>query len=528
MKKKSFISFLLGASLLLTPSCTDLDETVYDKLPANNFGNSEIEINALLGTVYNTLKTYFQGDYRALNDMAGSMSMKPTRKGGDWYDGGQYREIYMHDYTAQTACVRGGWSTASSNIGKCNATIEVVKNSELLSEANKTMKLAEIRGVRAFWLYVQMDLYGNIPLVTDYNDKELPSCQSRQTVYDWLVKEMEEIKDQCPDVEGNYGKFTKGSAYALLAKLYMNAEAWGVGSAYPQAIAACDKVLGMSYILEPNFADNFSLNNENSREAILAAVFDEADTQNTNGLHFNTLHYKDNLVFGANFSPWNGACAQPDYAKLFINDENATDDAQKYDPRFRLTFLEGVMHELATGAVIETAHGFVLDHTIEVSILPGTERDGTPWGDVNQHDGVRTLKWPYSPTVTSGMGNDYHIFRLADFYLMKAEALLRTGGDVAEATRLVNAVRQRAYGDASHNYATVTLADVQLERRLELAWEMTSRQDDIRFGCYEVGMWSSSNCPRKTGDHLKIFPVSQTAWQSNPNLTQNPGYPAFQ
>ena len=91
MKKKSFIAFLLGASLLFTPSCTNLDEDIYDKLPAESFGNTEIEINALLGTVYNTLKNYFNANYTALDDMGGSMSMKPTRKGGDWYDGGQYR-----------------------------------------------------------------------------------------------------------------------------------------------------------------------------------------------------------------------------------------------------------------------------------------------------------------------------------------------------------------------------------------------------------------------------------------------------
>ncbi len=527
MKKKSFISFLVGASLLLTPSCTNLDETVYDKLPADDFAKTEIEVNALLGTVYNTLKTYFSGNFGALDDMSGSMSIKPTRRGGDWYDGGQYREIYMHTWTAQTSCVRGAWNTISGNVGTCNATIEVIKNSELLSETDKATKLAEIRGVRAFWIYKQLDLYGNMPLVTDYNDKELPSIKPRKEVYDWLVKEVEEIKSQCPDAAGNYGKFTKGAANALLAKIYLNAEAWGMGNAYAQAIAACDAVLSMSYILEPNFADNFSLNNENSQEAILAAVYDEADTSNTNGFHFNTLHYKDNLVFGANFSAWNGAAAQPDYAKLFINDPNATDDAQKYDPRFRLSFMEGISYDASTGEAIETAHGHILNHTIDITPILGTELDGTPWANVEQHDGVRALKWPYSSSLTSAMGNDFHIFRLADIYLMKAEAILRNGGDAAEATRLVNAVRSRAYGDASHNYAAVTLADVQLERRLELAWELHSRQDDIRFGCFEIGMWSASNCTRATGEHLKIFPVPQTAWQSNPNLVQHSGYPAF-
>ena len=520
MKKKSFIAFLLGASLLFTPSCTNLDEDIYDKLPAKDFASTEVEINALLGTVYNTLKTYFQSDYMALDDMGGSMSMKPTRKGGDWYDGGQYREIYMHDYTAQTACVRGAWSTASSNIGKCNATIDVIANSEILSESDKATKLAEIRGIRAFWIYKMMDLYGNIPLVVDYSDKELPTNKPRQEVYSWLLTEVKAIADQLPAREGNYGKFTQGAAYSLLAVLYLNAEAWGVtcdGNAYQQVIDACDKVINMGYIIEPDTRINFAYQNENSQEAILTAVYDEADPSNRNGLHFQTLHYKDNIVFGANFSPWNGMCAQPDYAKLYTED----------DPRYDLFFMHGISRDPATGEPIITAHEFVLDHTIEVTILPGTERDGTPWGDVNQHDGVRTLKWPYSASVTSAMGNDFHIFRLAEIYLMKAEAIIRNGGSGADAAKYVNAIRERAFGDTAHNYATVGLDEIQLERRLEFAWELKSRQDDIRFGCYETGMWSSSNCPRKTGDHLKLYPVSFTAWQTNPNLVQNPGYPAF-
>ena len=82
-----------------------------------------------------------------------------------------------------------------------------------------------MRGVRAFWIYKMMDEWGNIPLVTDYNDKELPVCQPRQTVFDWLLTEVSAIADQCPDRQGNYAKFTKGAAYTLLAKLYLNAEA---------------------------------------------------------------------------------------------------------------------------------------------------------------------------------------------------------------------------------------------------------------------------------------------------------------
>ena len=521
MKKRNIISILASTALLFAATaCTDLDEDVFDKLPANTFGSTTAEMDALIGSVYNTLKWTFNGNYITLDEMGGSSAMTPTRKGGDWYDGGQYREIYMHTYTAQTSNIKGAWANASEAIGRCNSTIKMVEKTTAYTDAVKAQKVAEVRGVRAFWYYKMIDEWGNVPLVTDYDDKELPTNRPRQEVWDWCVKELNELIPSLPDREGNYGKFTKGAAYMTLAKLYLNAEAWGVtaSNAYQNVIDCCDKVLAMGYILEPVWKDNFVTTNDNSREAILAAIFSSSDTSDQNQLMNRTLRYKDYLALGIKASgTWNGMCAQPNYVDLFEND----------DPRREGSYLIGPMIDKTTGKVIMTDHGFELNHTVAVTMIPGTEYDGTPWGAVNQHDGARCFKWPFAADLTDAMDNDYHIFRLADTYLMKAEALLRSGGSVAEATKLINTVRERAYGNADHDYATVDLAKVQLERRLELAWELYSRQDDIRFGCFETGMWPQSNCPRSTDAHYRLYPVSQDAWQTNPNLVQNPGYPAF-
>lgn len=525
MKRKTIISFFAGMLLVgMAPSCTDLDEEVYDKLPADNFGGTLIEVNALVGNVHNTLKQYWPDHFLYLSECSGSMAVTPTRKGGDWYDGGQYRELYMHTWTSQTSQIKGSWESATKAIGTCNAAMELIKNSTALNEAQKAEKIADVRGIRAFWIYTMMDYWGNVPLLTEYSatDKVFPSSSSRQEVFDWLLQEVTEIADVCPAVkQANYGCFTQGAAYTLLAKMYLNAEAWGVsytGNPYQKVVECCDKVMSLGYILEPNWVDNFNLTNQNSREAIFACCFSSTDTEDQNQMMNRTLHYKDNLALGNTASgTWNGICAQPEYVKLF----------DKEDPRYNATFLIGKQINKETGEVIITDHGFELDHTVDVAMLPGTEYDGTTWGAVNQHDGARCLKWEYAADLTNAMENDFHIFRLADVYLMKAEALLRSGGDAGEATRLVNAIRERAYGNSDHNYTAVTLKEVQLERRFELAWEAWSRQDDIRFGSFTQGMWAASNCVRKTDDYLKIFPVSQDAWQVNPNLTQNPGYPGF-
>ena len=104
-------------------------------------------------------------------------------------------------------------------------------------------------------------------------------------------------------------------------------------NAYQMAAECCDKVMAMGYILEPDFKANFSLTNESSREAILAAPFSETDTDKDNRwqLMNRTLHYKDQLALSNGVSAWNGVCAQPEYVKLFSDD----------DPRKEATFLIG-------------------------------------------------------------------------------------------------------------------------------------------------------------------------------------------
>lgn len=104
---------------------------------------------------------------------------------------------------------------------------------------------------------------------------------------------------------------------------------------------------------------------------------------------------------------------------------------------------------------------------------------------------------------------------------MKAEALVRSAGDVAEATRLVNLIRKRAFDDPLKLKTTVTLDDIYKERRFELAWEIHSRQDMIRFGTFldAIPGWKTV-----TAAKCLLYPIPRTARDANPNLTQNPGY----
>lgn len=511
----------IGASLTLV-SCMDLDENVYGKLPTDSFGTTEQQINAIMGPAYTALKNMlaYDGPWGAA-DMTSDILIAPTRVGGDWWDGGQYMEQCMHSWKPTSYSVENCWDYCMNGLTTVNSVYSIIEASEAMTDAQKLQYLSELRGLRAFWYYVIVDIFGNAPLVTDFKDTSLPTITSRAELYKYVVNELQEIIPYLrSDVtDASYGKFTQGAARMVLAKMYLNAEEWIGQPQYQQVVEQCDEIMKLDYVLESKWKTNFDVHNESSREIILPICFRASDDWG-NIIHLWTLHYLDPEALGFTAGAWNGLCAQPDFVRTFDTE----------DPRYEGTFLIGPMLDPTTGEVLKTTLGHDLNHTIDLNIVEGTEKadaDGnlTPWGEVHQEDGARINKWTFEKGMqNTNMENDVAIFRLADVYLMKAEALLRLGKDQAEATRLVNEIRERAYGNSDHDYAQVTLEDVYKERGYELAFEFVRRQDMIRFGTYLQPRYMK---PKQTEAYRKILPIPFKAWQKNNNLVQNPGYPSF-
>jgi len=510
------LSLVAGCALLLwgISSCTNLDEIVYDQIPADDFCKTSDQINSVVGPVYKTLKSFWPGDMLCALEQSADMAVTPTRRGGDWWDGGVHMELSMHTWTARTGPVKGVWDACTGGISTCNQVYSIIEDADM-DATLKARTLAEIRGVRAFWYYCMIDNFGNGPLSTDYKDLEPPGMTSRADLYKFVIDELNAIKDVVRDdvSSASYGKFTKGVAYTLMAKMYLNAEVWTGTPNWQGVINACDEVMALDYIIEPDWKTNFIVRNSSSKEIIFPICYSSADGGNQ--LHYRTLHYLDPPVFGMRLGTWNGISAYPNYVKEF--------DVE--DKRYEGSFLMGPMIDPETKQVIITAHSRPLIHWVDITTIPGTEKDGTLWGEVEQEDGARVLKWEYERGLSnSDMNNHFAIFRLADVYLMKAEALLRLGQNNAEATRLINVIRERGFGNSSRNYTAATLDDLYKERRFELAWENLTRQDVIRFGTFgQPTLWRTGVSP----DFRKLFPIPYEAWQSNPKLVQNTGYPAF-
>lgn len=503
------------ASLILSVglfSCTDLDEQIYSQLPADGFFVDEESLLKNVGRAYAWLSSdswsngYLQHMGVWMNDMVTTDEcIIPYREGGLWWDNGVWVQDHQHtwDYTHD-----GVWRTYSfvmDGVTRCNQILFQIKESKVEFDGMDKL-IAEVKMVRAYLYLKGIDWFRNLPLVTDFEDTELPSQVSPQTLFDFIEKEIKDnvqFLEDAPTSE-NYGRVTKAAAYTMLAKLYLNSEIWTGKAMWSEASAACDEVMKFSTLeLEDDYFANFSVHNESSKEIIWAIPL-EASITNTFPLHNITLQTLSQQTFNIKNFCWDGACGM----------EWLWNSYEENDKR-RNSWLEGPQ--------------YAKDGT-PLMVSPGRQLNYTPYvGPIyNQTDpalldsGVRMCKWEYEDGLSfQAMSNDFPIYRLADVYLMKAECLMRMNSGVAdkEALSYAKKVRDRA-GASDYDAGSLTLDELLRERARELCWEGHRRQDQVRFGTYSKPWDNKTN----TDEYRDIYPIPKKAMTTNTKLEQNPGY----
>lgn len=538
MKAKNLYKGAIGMiSILLAASCTNLDQHVYSVVQNANFWQTPAQVAAGIAPAYAALTNIPDGNTYNLNEITTDEMIVPTR-GSDWYDNNQWQQLWLHTWPANHNIVNGAWGDIYNGIGKANFTLSVV-NGLATKPSNLDEINAELKVLRAYYYYLAMDLFGNIPLVTDFHtNPDSVTNSPRAQVYSFIESEIKSNMELLPtNVDATtYGRATKWMAFALLAKLYLNAGVYTGTPNWQGCINACDSVIASGkYSLQSNYFDNFSTNNQGSSENIFVVPFDKVNIGGMNW-EMQTLHYQNNANFGLNGSPWNGFSSTADfYANFDTNSVYITKGSDIYR-----TFLDQRTGQYLVGQQFNVPYSYPPSANVLVKADPSMELKDIQTGKllsftpvVNQLSnpadtfrlaGVRNIKYFPEAGTSGNQSNDMVLFRYADILLMKAECEVRLGANLTDALALVNMIRERAYGDAAHDWALtdLTLDNILKERARELTWEGWRRQDMIRFGHF-----GDARVPAKGQDadsHWQIFPIPAQQISANPNLKQNPGY----
>jgi SusD family. len=502
---------LIVPAQMIFVGCTNLTEVPKDALTPDNAFHSDAEVLAGVASVYSGLRGTMW-EYYNLSEISTDEMIVPTR-GQDWYDNGRWLEIYKQNFTSSSgatlADVNGAWNVLFSGVARANLMIDVVSKA---GGAGAPVALAELKTLRAWYYYMLMDFFGGVPLVTG-TQVGATARVSRDSLFRFIEAELNSARTVLPAVRpaDQKGRVTSGVADAILAGMYLNAQVYlGTVTAtgltkgtakWAEAIAAADRVINSGqYSLATDWKKNFSPDNHDSPENIWYI----ASTNSAPGLGLSlpmrTLHYNQLSVQGG---PWNGFAA---IAETY----NAFDPA---DAR-RNMFLVGQQKSFDTGLNVKDRAGNPLVFTVDI----GNENAAA------ENEGPRYNK--FSPLTTALTGdshsNNYPFFRLAEMYLIKAEAL-NEQGNTAAALVEVNRIRARQF---SPEKPLVALTQAQLrdaifqERLFEFAGEGKRRQDMIRAGTYTA----ARRFKTAVSGNKVLFPIPSTQIASNPLLTQNPGY----
>lgn len=543
MKRRS-IYFLACLVLSFTLfSCDDfLQEKPKDKLSDEDAYDtlSDLYLNAV-ASLYTNIGGYsdsqgLQGTGRGvydLNTFTTDEAIMPTR-GGDWYDGGFWQGLYLHEWGVNNDAIQATWEYLYRVVVLSNKSLEKIKEFQA-SHSDKELPsyLAEVRAMRAMYYYYLIDLFGRVPLVVSSSTPINEVTQSsRKEVFEFIVKELQEAAPLLNNNHSNqpgiyYGRLTRPVVWFLLAKLALNAEVytdndWTDGvrpdgkniyfnvdgkqlNAWQTVESYCDSLTVYGYKLENNYTANFAVFNESSVENIFTIPMNKNLYTNQMQYLFRSRHYNHAKAYG--LAGENGSSATIEALRTFGY------DTEGVDPRFDKCYFAGIVYDLK-GNVVKLDNGTILEYipwevTLDVS--------NTPY---EKTAGARMKKYEIDETATKDgklMENDIVLFRYADVLLMKSEAKVRNGEDGDEE---MNSIRTRV----NASFRKATLATLLAERQMEFAWEGWRRQDLIRFSLFTRAYSSHPQLPGEENGYTTVFPIPEKVRLMNSNLIQNPGY----
>lgn len=546
---------------LATAACTDLTETVYDKLTDETVDVNDLEVvGSMMGEAYAQFRYLYWGwnGYFDLMEECADTYMTPKRIGIGWGD--LYVLMHKHSWNSTQGHIESLWHYAYVGIGYANKCLDVLPDTG--------SEQAQMRFIRALNYYVLLDAFRSVPLETTQDTPEghLPEQVSAKDLFDFCVTELNAVKDEL-GTQKTHGYPNRYAACMVLAKLYLNYNAYfntADTDCYEKALAEVNEVIDDGgYSLAAAYLDNFKADISGSPEVIFAIPLDKKRAAH-NYLVNKCLVGAGAAAYGYSGAPWNGSCAVPQFI----------DSYDTVDKRLGYTWTGGVQRS----ATVDSDGNYTPQSGDAIAF---TSDDWAGQGVLNysknvhsidnpgayQQEGYRFVKSEIVGGDAGTYGNDVAFFRLADALFIKAESLLRLGREEQTAADLISSVRQRSFDSAAKAVRTVSDlkggskydyghreytcegyanwdassyistseggADIVLGGLLDdLAWEFAGehhrRQDLVRFkmadgrNIFNGKSWFCKDATTET--HWDYFPIPKAAMNANISLVQNNGY----
>ncbi len=537
MKKLyTLFGIVIGAGLLLNSCTDDLNQMPKTETTSKDVYSEASNYERVLAKIYASYVLAGQeqgGGNRDLTTINGQdfsrgyfnlQEAATDEVANTWLSGNNLVSLTYISWNPKDSWVSDTYYWLYFNITLCNEFLRNCSDEALsrFSAAEQTKirgYRSEARFMRAFSYWMVLDLYRKGPKVDENTPVSgyIPEAYDGIGLFDFIERELRELVAEgseaaLPDTN-EYGKASKPTAWALLARLYLNSAVYR-GSVdtkyYTECITACHKVISnASYYLEPEYAKLFNADNHKRTHEILFAMVCDATTSVTwgGGTYLvcgscGNSSSQDPAKYGLT-NGWGMFRARGEMSSKF-GDLGSTDDK-------RAMFYTDGQEQYFTGPIDNQSEGYFFEKFTNLT-----------------DDGVAA-----SNSAATGCSTDYPMLRLADVYLMAAEAYLRGGAGISrtEALDLVNDVRLRAYnGDESGKISDsdFTLDFMLDERARELYLESVRRTDLIRFGKFTsdayIWQWKGGVLDgRSVNERYNIYPIPDTDLTANPNLT-NPLY----
>lgn len=534
MRSKTMNKLVLAVAVLVVmASCSKkLDLFPQNDLTPNKTYSTAAGYRSVLAKIYGTLSVTGNAGPAGAPDINGldegsqvafirglfNAEELPTDEAVVAWNDQTIKDFHNLKWTAADPFLKGLYARPVYNITLINEFLREATDAKLagrsITGADATFvknARAEVRFLRAYNYWVMMDLFGKSTFITE-NDAvgtSLPSEKSRADLFKYLEDELKAIDgDLAPAKTIEYGRVDQAAAWALLARMYLNAGVYTGTTRYTDAITYAKKVIAAGYQLKSGYGKLFMADNDKQKDEFIWAITCDGLRGSAYGnttflVHAPSGDNHDEFGVGGG---WYGYRATQAFANLFADLSGASDQRALFSNQ--------------SGLQINDISNFNQGLWVK------------KWRNIRSDGGATS-----DPTRTFA-DIDFPVFRLSEMYLIYTEAMLRggTGADATTALDYMNKIRYRAYGDSygTNNAGKLSASDltpqfVLDERGRELYWEGHRRTDLVRFNQlttsaylwpWKGGVGSGTAADSK----YNLYPVPSSNLTSNPNLTQNAGY----